>query len=43
MLIFVAGRPDPVYVPWVDVERVDLDRPLDGASTREQAPPSGLE
>jgi hypothetical protein len=27
MLIFVDGRPHPEYVPWSDVERVDLDRP----------------
>jgi hypothetical protein len=27
MLIFVAGRQRPEYVPWTDVERVDLDRP----------------
>jgi hypothetical protein len=27
MLIFVAGRQRPEYVPWTDVEEVDLDRP----------------
>jgi hypothetical protein len=27
MLIFVDGRQRPEYVPWTDVERVDLDRP----------------
>lgn len=27
MLIFVDGRRNPEYVPWGDVERVDLDRP----------------
>jgi hypothetical protein len=26
MLIFVEGRERPEYVPWTDVERVDLDR-----------------
>jgi hypothetical protein len=27
MLIFVDGGPRPEYVPWTDVEQVDLDRP----------------
>jgi hypothetical protein len=27
MLIFVNGRQSPEYVPWTDVEQVDLDRP----------------
>jgi hypothetical protein len=27
MLIFVAGRQRPEYVPWTDVEQVDFDRP----------------
>ena len=27
MLVFVAGRKRPEYVPWTDVERIDLDRP----------------
>jgi hypothetical protein len=27
MLIFVDGRERPDYVPWTDVEQVDLDRP----------------
>lgn len=27
LLIFVAGRQRPEYVPWPDVEKVDLDRP----------------
>lgn len=27
MLVFVDGRESPEYLPWVDVERVDLDRP----------------
>jgi len=27
LLIFVDGRPRPEYVPWTDVEQVDLDRP----------------
>jgi hypothetical protein len=27
MLIFVAGRPRPEYVPWTDVKQVDFDRP----------------
>ncbi|RPJ54382.1 MAG: hypothetical protein EHM23_29110 [Acidobacteria bacterium] len=27
MLIFVAGRQRPEYVPWTDIEQVDLDRP----------------
>jgi len=27
MLIFVDGRQPPEYVPWTDVEQVDLDRP----------------
>jgi hypothetical protein len=27
ILIFVGGRERPEYVPWADVERVDLDRP----------------
>jgi hypothetical protein len=27
LLIFVDGRQRPEYVPWTDVERVDLDRP----------------
>jgi len=27
MLIFVDGRQRPEYVPWIDVEQVDLDRP----------------
>jgi hypothetical protein len=27
LLIFVAGRPRPEYVPWTDVEKVELDRP----------------
>ena len=27
MLIYVDGRERPEYVPWADVERVDLDRP----------------
>jgi hypothetical protein len=27
MLIFVAGREHPEYVPWTDVEQVDFDRP----------------
>jgi hypothetical protein len=27
MLIFVDGRERPEYVPWTDVEQVDLDRP----------------
>ena len=30
MLIFVDGRQRPEYVPWTDVERVDLDRPPSG-------------
>jgi hypothetical protein len=27
MLIFVDGRDRPEYVPWTDIEQVDLDRP----------------
>jgi hypothetical protein len=27
MLIFVEGRERPEYVPWTEVERIDLDRP----------------
>jgi hypothetical protein len=27
MLVFVAGHPTPEYLPWTDVERIDLDRP----------------
>jgi hypothetical protein len=27
MLVFVDGRERPEYVPWTDVEQVDLDRP----------------
>jgi hypothetical protein len=27
LLVFVAGRERPEYVPWTDVEQVDLDRP----------------
>jgi hypothetical protein len=27
MLIFVGGRQRPEYVPWTDVERIDLNRP----------------
>ena len=27
MLIFVDGGQRPEYVPWTDVEKVDLDRP----------------
>src|SRR6185295_9171580 len=27
MLIFVGGRQRPEYMPWTDVEQVDLDRP----------------
>lgn len=37
LLIFVAGRQRPEYVPWTDVERVDFDRPparLAGSSRR---------
>ena len=30
MLIFVDGRERPEYVPWTDVEQVDLDRPPSG-------------
>jgi hypothetical protein len=30
MLIFVDGREHPEYVPWTDVEQVDLDRPPSG-------------
>ncbi|MBI4264401.1 MAG: hypothetical protein HY657_08490 [Acidobacteria bacterium] len=30
MLIFVVGRERPEYVPWTDVEQVDLDRPPNG-------------
>jgi hypothetical protein len=30
MLIFVDGRERPEYVPWADVEQVDLDRPPSG-------------
>ena len=25
LLIFVTGRKRPEYVPWTDVERIDLD------------------
>jgi hypothetical protein len=35
MLIFVNGRQSPEYVPWTDVEQVDLDRPP------EMYPPDG--
>jgi hypothetical protein len=27
LLIFVDGQERPEYVPWTDVEKVDLDRP----------------
>jgi hypothetical protein len=27
MLIFVAGRERPEYVPWAEVQRLDFDRP----------------
>jgi hypothetical protein len=27
MLVFLAGRPGPRYVPWADVARIDLDGP----------------
>ncbi|MFL6232680.1 MAG: hypothetical protein ACJ76N_06055 [Thermoanaerobaculia bacterium] len=27
LLVFVGGRQPPEYVPWTDVEQVDLDRP----------------
>lgn len=27
LLVFADGREDPEYVPWSDVERIDLDRP----------------
>jgi hypothetical protein len=27
MLIFFDGRQRPEYVPWLDVEQVDFDRP----------------
>ncbi len=27
MLIFIDGRERPEYVPWTDVERIDVDRP----------------
>jgi hypothetical protein len=30
MLIFVAGHERPEYVPWADVEQVDLDHPTSG-------------
>jgi hypothetical protein len=30
ILIFVDGREHPEYVPWTDVEQVDLDRPPSG-------------
>jgi hypothetical protein len=30
MLIFVDGRERPEYVPWTDVEKIDLDRPPSG-------------
>jgi len=35
MLIFVNGRQSPEYVPWIDVEQVDFDRPP------EMYPPDG--
>jgi hypothetical protein len=27
LLIFVEGHPRPEYVPWTEVERIDLDHP----------------
>jgi hypothetical protein len=27
LLVFVAGQPRPEYVPWSEVQRIDLDRP----------------
>jgi hypothetical protein len=30
MLIFIDGRQRPEYVPWTDVEKVELDRPPSG-------------
>ena len=27
MLVFAEGRERPDYVPWSEVERIDLDRP----------------
>lgn len=27
VLVFVSGRPHPEYLPWNEVERIDLDRP----------------
>lgn len=27
MLIFVGGREPPEYVPWIEVEKIELDRP----------------
>ena len=30
ILIFVDGRERPEYVPWTDVEKIDLDRPPSG-------------
>lgn len=27
MLVFLDGRPDPAYVPWIEVEQVSFDRP----------------
>lgn len=29
LLIFVDGGPSPEYVPWTDVERIELDRPTE--------------
>ena len=32
MLVFAAGGERPEYVPWTEVERIDLDRPPGGGA-----------
>ena len=27
VLVFVDGHQPPAYVPWIEIERIDLDRP----------------
>ena len=38
VLIFSDGYPRPDYVPWAEVERIDLDRPLDDRPTKIVSP-----
>ena len=36
LLIFVEGRESPEYLPWVDVDRIDLDPPLELGAARDE-------